>query len=88
MRKSSKPLTVSKLIKALQKIEANGHGRCKVKVWKTTLDDGNDTFNCCEIYKVECQSINVMDGDGFHIENKDGSDRTSTVALLSGDLYE
>lgn len=46
-------MTLSNLIRALKKFEAEGCGRARVGVNKDTLDDGNGTFNVCDVVKVE-----------------------------------
>lgn len=79
-----KNLTVSKLIKLLQKIEADGYGRSQVVVDTSTLWDGNGTFNICDIAAASVTEVFQADGDGFRVENKDGSHRSSWKVALQG----
>ena len=48
-----------------------------------SLNCGNGTWSMCDVEKAEPTIINVCDGDGWTIENKDGTERTKrTVALI------
>lgn len=77
-------MTLTKFIRELQKLEAEGWGRASVAVNKDSLNDGNNTWNICEIQAVESDHIRVVDGDGFGVENKDGSERTRATVVLKG----
>jgi len=77
-------MTLTKFIQALQKLERKGWGRASVAVNKDSLNDGNQTWNICDVEAVEACHVNVCDGDGFHIENKDGSERTRATVVLKG----
>lgn len=76
-------MTLNKLIKELTKLQAK-HGRCDINVNKASLWDGNGTFVVCGIEKVSAEWISECDGDGFRIENKDGSERGRIRVVLSG----
>jgi hypothetical protein len=77
-------MTLTKFIRALQRLEAAGHGRANVVVAPDTLWDGRGTFNIADIHGAEYQWTNVCDGDGFTIENKDGSLRGRPSVILYG----
>lgn len=77
-------MTVNNLIQKLIEIRDAGGGRNRVAVDKLSLWDGNGTFNICDVHSVECEVINVVDGDGFAIVNFDGSERCRTMVVISG----
>ena len=77
-------MTLSKLIKLLKLLEAEGHGKEKVVVNKDTLDDGNNTFQLCNIEKVESTWGRLVDGDGFTEMTKSGRDRGFYCVVLKG----
>lgn len=83
-----KRFTLRMLIRRLQELEKNGWGHAFVSVDKDTLHDGNGTFNACEIFTADGISINVVDGDGSHIENKDGSERLVDTVMLKGRWFD
>jgi len=84
----NKQLTIGRLAKILNDMVEQGQGRRPVSVFKDTLDTGNDTFNLCEIVKAEIELINICDGDGFHVENKDGSERMRSELVLRGRWWD
>ncbi len=77
-------MTLSRLIKELQKLEAE-HGRCKVCVDKNTLYDGNETFSVCRIKSVQSQWVYNASDDGGVKYNKDGTESGSTTIVLCGE---
>jgi hypothetical protein len=77
-------VTVTQLIKKLEDIRKSGGGRNQVVVDKPSFWDGNGTFNQCDIHDVSCEVISIVDGDGFAIINKDGSERCRTSVVLKG----
>lgn len=77
-------LTVNQLAKILQAEIDKGHGRRKVYIDKPTFWDGNNTFNICEVWSAEMMCVSTVDGDGFHVDNKDGSERNSMCFVLKG----
>lgn len=77
-------MTISKLIKELQKLQEEWGPRTVITVNKKSFWDGNGTFEICAVTKVEGALINIADGDGFHEENKDGSERMLRCVVLSG----
>ncbi len=81
-------MTLSRFIKELQKIEAEGHGRAKVTCDKPSLWDGNGAFQTCNIHSVEQGWIRQVDGDGFGIENRDGSERTVNCVVIYGQFKD
>ena len=46
--------------------------------------DGNGTFNICDIAAASVTEVFQADGDGFLVENKDGSHRSSWKVALQG----
>lgn len=83
-----KIMTVGRLAKILTKLVEDGHGKRFVSVYKTTLDTGNDTFDVCDIYKAEIETIRIADGDGFTEFNQDGSERSRDTLLLRGRWWD
>lgn len=76
-------MTLNRFIKELQKL-AKHDGRSEIVVDKSTLWDGNGTFNICSIKSVDVAMVNECDGDGFIIENKDGTERQRRKVVISG----
>lgn len=77
-------MTVNQLIKKLEQVKKDGGGTLRIACdAKELLDRYNGCFDIVDVDSVQLQTINVCDGDGFHIENKDGSERIRTVLLLS-----
>ena len=84
----AKRITVNALYKMLGDAIADGHGRLPVCVDRDSLDTGNRTWNHCAVEGVKVIALNVCDGDGFHIENRDGSERMRRECVLYGGLGE
>ena len=81
-------MTLNRLIKELQKLQVEGHGRWPVACDKTTLWDGNGTFEICDVVKVEAVWVTFADDDGFHVENKDGTERMVKSIVLKGHNHD
>lgn len=76
--------TIDKLIKALEKIRETHGGRIQVCAnAKELLDMSNGVFQIAHISEVAVDYVLQCDGDGFVIQNKDGSERTRTHVVLS-----
>ncbi len=80
----SATLTLGRLKKIVDKLLELHSPRRKVVVSIPTLDTGNGTWNVCDIHHADIELINICDGDGFRVDNKDGSERTQLVLLLKG----
>jgi len=76
-------MTLNRLIKELQKLAKND-GRSEVVVDKPSLWDGNGTFDICSIKSAKVDSVTECDGDGFAVQNKDGSTRERRRVILQG----
>lgn len=81
-------MNLSRFIRELQKLENDGWGRAAIGVNKNTLNDGNGTFSICDIVKVEAELVGQVDGDGFAIYNKTGSERSRKTIILKGHWYD
>ncbi len=81
-------MTLDKFIKQLQKLSNDGWGRAQVAVNKDSLNDGNRTWNICEIVAMSAEMVGMVDGDGFQIENKDGSERSKATIILKGHWHD
>ena len=77
-------MTLTRFIRELQNLEREGWGRAVVAVNKDSLNDGNRTWNICDISKTDAQLVGAVDGDGFAIYNKDGTERTRATVILKG----
>ncbi len=77
-------MTVNALIQKLTDIRDTGGGKHQVLVDKSSLWDGNGTFENCNIHSVGNKCVYMVDGDGRVIINKDGSERLRTSVVLSG----
>ena len=77
-------MTLNAFIKRLQDLAGKGWGRASVAVNRDSLFDGNGTWNICDIEAAGAEMISICDGDGFHVENKDGSERTRATVILKG----
>lgn len=78
-------MTLNALIKQLQKLQAQGHGRSAVTVDKDSLSDGNGTWNICDINSVSEIWVRQVDGDGFGVFRYDGTEKGRTCIVLSGE---
>lgn len=77
-------MTLDKLIRELQKLQAANWGRAKIAVDVESFDDGNGTWQICDVRAVDASYVRQVDGDGFGIENKDGTERTKACVVLKG----
>lgn len=80
-------VTLGKLIRELQKLEKKVGPRTTVSIDKPTFNDGNDTWNICGVEMVKSVYVNTVDGDGFTVVNKDGTERGKTEVVLMGEFY-
>ena len=77
-------MTLSKLIKLLSALEAQGHGRKPVAVDKDSLWDGNGTFSICDVKSAEVVFVSLVDGDGFLQITKAGYERGTERVIIKG----
>lgn len=76
-------MTINKLIKILQALEAK-HGK-RVQVCaaaRELLDYCNNTYSHVDVLAVRYEEISHCDGDGFTQYNKDGSERVLSRIVL------
>jgi len=83
-----KPMTIGQLHKLLEGLIQKHGPRLQVCVSIPTLWTGNDTFNVSDIHKGDVQCMNMCDGDGFTIINKDGSERVRSSFILKGRWWD
>jgi len=79
-------MTVNKLYKELGKLIANGDGRKLVEVHKATFHHPLESDGCVIIplESIGIDTFNIIDDNGGHAENKDGSERLRTSCVLYG----
>lgn len=77
-------ITLSALIKQLQKLEAAGHGRAKVAVDKESFWDGNGTFQICDVTGARASVVNLSDGYGFIEVDSRGQEKCRRMIVLDG----
>ncbi len=76
-------MTINQLIKQLEKIRNDEGKRLQVcAAAKDLLDASNGVFQIANISSVSVESINQFDGDGWQIENRDGSERCKICVVL------
>lgn len=76
-------MTINQLIKKLERFKAKGHGRAKVCAnAQSLLDQSNGVFQIADIETMSVDCVRQCDGDGFTIENKDGSERSTTCLVM------
>ena len=87
---STRTLTVGRLHKLLGQMIEQGHARRGVCVSKETFRDNREGDGCTILQAYDCRvkRINLADDDGGTAINKDGSERTTTVAILFGNSDE
>lgn len=76
-------MTINKLIKLLQALEAK-HGK-RVQVCaaaRELLDYHNDTYSHVDVLSARYEVMNHVDGDGFTQYNRDGSEKTLSRIVL------
>ena len=77
-------MTITKLIKELEKIKKDVGPKTKVSVnAREMLDSCNGAFDIVQVGNIKSDTINLCDGDGFQIFNKDGSERMHQQIILS-----
>lgn len=81
-------MTLSKLIKELQKLEAKGAGRVHVGVDKSTLWDGNGTFEVCDVVSVKYKVLEMADDDGFARYTKRGRGIVRSTIVIEGHNHD
>ena len=79
-------MTVNKLIAELEKIRSAGGGRLPVAVNKDSLDDGKGTFQICGVSRATVIFVGILEGDGFVMYRRDGSERLRRMVVLSGEM--
>jgi hypothetical protein len=79
-------MTVNTLIKRLERERDRGRGRATVVVEPETFNTCNGAFSVAEIRQVSPTWVNVADGNGFTVENRNGSERQRLNIILQGSL--
>lgn len=74
-------MNVTRLIRELEKI-AKKHPRAKVYAEAETF--ASDCYSHGLVNSVDVQWLTMSDGDGYSIENKDGTEHQEFVVVLSG----
>lgn len=76
-------MTVKQLIKRLEAIvKENGNVTVGVD-WRALRDGSNGVHDIANVADVETHVVNQVDGDGFTIQNKDGTERVRITAIIS-----
>jgi len=78
-------MTLDRLKKIVDAEVARRNGRARVCVDKSSLWDGNGTFVICDLAAAKIDHIPIVDGDGFHLEYKDGTEKLRRCFVLSWD---
>lgn len=77
-------MTLGKLIKELQKLEAEHGPRVKVAANVRELSEiCQDTFDYYDLDTAKFELVLQADGNGFGITNRDGSERYARTIVLS-----
>lgn len=74
-------MTIIQLMKHLDRLLLK-HGNRRVSVVKSELDDGNGTYDVCDISTVLAEFVPLVDGDGFQEYTKAGVERGAIRILL------
>lgn len=77
-------MTVNALHKLLLEMIANGLGRCQIAINKDTFTHNLAEVTMHDICGWQSLPLAMIDGDGFAIINKDGSERIRTTVFLYG----
>lgn len=76
-------MTAKQLVKRLEAIIATD-GNVPVSVdWTILRDSCNGVYEIVDVKVIATQMVKQVDGDGFGIENKDGSERMRRMAVIS-----
>jgi hypothetical protein len=80
-------MTVKRLYRMLGALIDEGHGNRKVCVDKPSFQHNLEADGCVilEVNEVQTHTYPLIDGDGHHVENNDGSERMLTSVVLVGD---
>lgn len=75
-------VTAKQLIKKLEAI-VKKHGNIRVCAeWQALKDESNGVYEIANVSEVKFEFVHQVDGDGFGIENKDGTERFSRCAVI------
>lgn len=77
-------MTLNQLIKRLQELADKGYGRWKIAVDKSSLWDGNGSFEICNIDRASPERINMCDADGCLETWKNGAEKMQKTIILRG----
>lgn len=82
-------MTLNQRHKQLSELIAQGLGRRQVCIDKTSFTDNLEGDGCVilPVCRVDTALITKIDGDGWAITNKDGSERERLTILLGGANY-
>jgi hypothetical protein len=76
-------MRVRTLIQKLEAIELKHGSGARICVdTKALRDSCNDVWQIVDVSKVDVDTIEQVDGDGFRKENKDGSTRVCKCVIL------
>ena len=78
-------MTLDRLIKELQKLQAVGLGRKPVSVDKDSLYDGNESYAICDVNSLRHAWVALANEDGGVAYRADGVERGGVRIILSGD---
>lgn len=76
-------MTAKQLIKALEKLVATDGNVKVVADWQALRDSSNGGFDMANVTEVHIDLVTQGDGDGFTIQNKDGTERIRRCVVLS-----
>lgn len=80
-------MTLDKLIKRLQELRKTAGGRIAITMnAQEAMESCNGVYSILDVNGAYWDAVPQVDGDGFAIENKDGSQRLRRAILLS--VYE
>ena len=75
-------MTLLQTIRRLQKLYEK-HGNVKVGVdWAAIRNSSNGVYDIGNISEFEFDHVAEVDGDGFMVVNKDGSERTTRTVVI------
>jgi hypothetical protein len=81
-------MTIDALKKQLEKLSAQGHGRSKVTIDKSTFGSGLEDEGCVIIDARACdvEAIYVADGDGSIVTDSKGREKTMLCLVMQGNI--